>query len=356
MGEQRSVFAKIRTVIVVTLISMMLWLLAESRMVRSQTVEAQLAITMVESPGGIELAVRQEPGQGLVRVVEIEIEGSTSGIDELVRQLQNRVELRLGREIPARPGVFEIDLRAELRKSPDLDMHGVTITAVNPERVTVEVDEIETREYRIGVGLPEGVQTDSVPFTEPALVTLRAPSSVMQQVASEQAKVVVTDDQVEKLTPGRLETVPGMVVELDGVRSGTWATTLEPAQVDVLVTLRSVTQRLTLDPLPVQVLLAPGEIGRWRVDLDDTDRDLLGVEIEGPVDAIELLRSKSVRPRALIALSFEDLGQGINEKPAQIVNLPPGCRVVSQEQDVGFRISRVAESSLEQDDAGSDQP
>lgn len=356
MGEQRTIFAKIRTIIVVTLISMMLWLLAESRMVRSQTVEAQLAITMVESPGGIELAVRQAPDQMLVRIVEIEIEGSTSGIDELVRQLQNRVELRLGREIPARPGLFEIDLRAELRKSPDLDMHGVTITSVSPERLTIEVDEIETREFRVGVELPDGVLTDSVAFTEPALVTLRAPSTVMQQVASERAKVVVTEDQIEALTPGRLETVPGMVVELDGVRSGTWATTLEPAQVDVLLTLRSVTQRLTLDPLPVQVLLAPGEIGRWRVDIDDTDRDLLGVEIEGPVEAIELLRSKSVRPRALIALSFEDLGQGIDEKPAQIVNLPPGCRVVSSEQDVGFRISRVAESSPDQVDPGPGQP
>jgi len=344
MNEQRSLFAKVRTVIVVTLISMMLWLLAESRMVRSQTVEAQLAITSVESPGGLELVVRQVPGESFVRVVEIELEGSTSGIDELVRQLQNRLELRLGREIPARPGIFEIDLRAELRRSPDLDMHGVTITSVIPERVFIEVDEIETREFPLRIVLPDGVEIDGAHRFDPALVRVRAPSSVLAQVGVDSGNVTVTRDQIDQLNPGRLETIPGVIVEIEGIDAGTWGATIEPAQVDVFIELQSVTQELELDPLPVQVLIAPAEIGRWRVDIDDGDRDLIGVTVEGPVEGLELLRSGAIRPRAYIVLSYVDLEGGIPAQSVQIVNLPPGCRVLGTERVVGLRITRVPDA------------
>ncbi len=356
MNDQRTIFARIRTLIIVTLLSMMIWLLAESRMVRSQSVEAQIAITNVETPGGVELVVRQVPGLSRVRVVEIQLEGSTSGIDELMRQLQNRLELRLGREIPARPGLFEIDLRTELRRSPDLDMHGVTISSVTPERVFIEVDEVETREFPVRVELPEGVETDGAPRVEPTLVRVRAPSSIMSEVQVASGVVSISRDQIEQLNPGRYETIPGGIVEIDGIDAETWATTIEPAQVDVYVTLKSVTQRLELDPLPVQIMIAPGEIGRWQVDIDDSDRDLIGVVVEGPVAGIEALRTKAVRPRAFVTLSFEDLERRINAKPAQIMNLPPGCRVVGTERVVGLQIDRETGSESSDEPAATPSP
>ncbi|MCR9075337.1 MAG: hypothetical protein NXI07_04790 [bacterium] len=341
MNEQRGILARIRTVIIVTLIAAMLWLLAESRMVRTRTIEAQLAITSVEPSGVLELVVRQAPGATRTRTVELELEGSTAGIDRLIRQLQSRVELRLGREIPARPGLFVIDLRAELRRSPDLDMHGVTIKTVSPETVQIEVDELEMREFPVRVSLPEGVQTDGAPRAEPALVRMQGPSSVFASVENEFARVTLTQEQIDQLTPGRLDTFPGAVVQIDGIAPGTWSTTLEPAQVDVLLELKSVTQRLELDALPVQVLIAPAEIGKWRVELDDADRDLIGVMVEGPVEAIEALRTDAVRPRALVSLTFEELERGVQAAPAQIVNLPPGCRVVSTDRTVGLQITRL---------------
>ncbi len=356
MTEGRTILAKVRTIIVVTLLSMMLWLLAEARMVRSQSFEAQIAITNVEIPGGLELAVRQSPSENRIRVVEIELEGSTSGIDELMRQLQNRLELRLGREIPARPGIFEIDLRAELRRSPDLDMHGVTIASVTPETIMIEVDEIETREMPVRIVLPDGVQTDGAPRAEPALVRVRAPGSIFSSIQSGGGVVTVSREQVEQLQPGRLETIPGGLVEIEGINADTWATSIEPAQADVLITLRSVTQQLELDQIPVQVLIAPGEIGRWQIEIDDTDRDLIGIVVEGPVDAIEALRTKAVRPRAYVSLNFEDLERGIESKPAQIVNLPVGCRVLGSERIVGLRISRVSENGSGMDASGTPGP
>lgn len=356
MNEQRGVLAKVRTVIIVTLIAAMLWLLAESRMVRTRTIETQLAITSVEPPGGVQLVVRQAPGVERTRTVELELEGSTSGIDRLMRQLQSRVELRLGREIPARPGLFVIDLRAELRRSPDLDMHGVTIKSVTPETVEIEVDELEIREFPVQVQLPDGVQTDGAPRAEPLLVRLEAPVSVLQTLEKKTASVVLTQEQIDQLSAGRLETVPGAVVEIEGVDASSWAATIDPSQVDVLLELKSVTQQLELDALPVQVLIAPGEVGRWGVEIDAADRDLIGVLVAGPVEAIEALRTKAVRPRALVSLTFEDLERGISGKPAQIMNLPPGCRVVSPERTVGLRITRMPRDPVGSDAASQPTP
>ena len=131
-----------------------------------------------------------------------------------------------------------------------------------------------------------------------------------------------------------------MPVQIEGLSDDAWATQIRPPQVDVLLTLRTVTQRLELERLPVQVLVAPGEIGSWNIEIDESDRDLVGVMVEGPVESIQLLRDKKAQPRAFVQLTFEDLERGIKAKPAQIMNLPPGCRVVSPERLVGFQIRR----------------
>jgi hypothetical protein len=340
MNEQRGLFAKVRTVIVVTLITAMVWLLAESRMVRSRSIETQITLVAAPPAGGVELVVRQSPGSMIIRTATLEIEGSTAGIDRFARLLQNRIELRLGREITPRPGEYTLDLRDVLRQSADLGVHGVTIKSVSPETIRIEVDELETRELPLRVRLPEGVQTDGPPRAEPASVRIKAPSNLLMRLDTDFATVTLSPGQVAQLTSGRLETIPGGVVDVDGLASGAWSTSIEPAQVDVLLTLKTVTSRLELGRLPVQVLLAPGEIGSWQVEIDETDRDLVGVLVEGPIEGIEALRSGTVQPRAFVQLSFEDLERGINGKPAQIMNLPPGCRVVSTPRVVGLRISR----------------
>ena len=341
MNEERGTLARIRTIIVVTLISAMLWLLAESRMVRTSEIEAQVGLMKAQAAGGIELVVRQSPEEPLLRTIKVELEGSTSGIDRFARAMQNRFDLRLGREIPARPGIFTIDLRAELRKAADLDIHGVTIKSVTPETIMIEVDEIETRDLPVRVSVPDGVQTDTTPRAEPLQVRVRAPSTILSGLEAEHARVDLSDSQLDALTPGRLETIPGAIVSIDQLDAESWATSITPSQVDVLITLRSITQQLTLDPLPVQVMIAPEEIGDWQVEIDGSDRDLVGVVVEGPVEAIESLRNGNVRPRAFISLSFEDLGRGVRSAPAQIMNLPRGCRVVSSEKTVGIRITRT---------------
>ncbi len=342
MNEQRTFAARLRTVVIVTLITVMVWLLAESRMVRSRSIEAQIVLTRVESAGGVSLVVRQATTQPQMRTATISIEGSTAGLDRFARLLSNRIELRVGREIPPRPGMYTIDLRAVLRQSPDLMVHGLTITQVSPETLVIEVDEMQTREFPIRVVLPDGVLTDGAPRVEPPLVRVQAPRSVLEHVTAVDSSVELQAREVSQLAPGRLETIPGAVVEIEGLDRTDWATRIDPPQVDVLLTLKTVTLSYVLGRLPVQVLLAPGEIGDWEVKVSEADKDLVGVEVTGGAEAIAQLRSGAVVPKAFVALTFEDLERAVRSKPAQIIGLPPGCRVASPEFTIDLEISRTA--------------
>lgn len=347
MNEKRTLGGQIRTFVIVTLITVMVWLLAESRMVRTQTLEAQIVLTVVESTGGVRLVVRQAMGNdGLrepIRTVSIDIEGSTAGIDQFARALQNRVELRVGRDFPAARGVHPLDLRALLRESTEMEVHGLIITDVSPAVIHVEVDEIETREFPVRVLMPDGVELDGAPRAEPNAVRVTAPMSVLAGIEGSEAYIRVDESEIVGLAQGRLETIPGLVIELSGIKRTDWATVIEPGQVDVLVTVRTLTENVTIARLPVQVLMAPDGIGSWRVVIDDADKDLINVMFEGPAQGVALLKSGDVRPRAVVDLSFEDLGRRIRSKSVQILGLPPGCRVVSPDFTVNLMITPVEE-------------
>ena len=359
MSEQRTFFGHLRTFMIVTLITVMVWLLAESRMVQTRTLEVQVALSAPPATdgGGADsgLVVRQAIGpsdQVPLRSATIQIEGSTSGIDQFVRLMQNRIELTLGREIPAQPGTHMLDLRTVLRQSSELAVHGLTITEVSPATVMVEVDRLETREFQVRVDLPKGVELDGVPRTDPAAISVVAPASVLARVKTTQASVRIDPGKIAQLAQGRLETIPGVAVELPGIDRQGWHTRIEPAQVDVFLTLRTLTEQMTIDRLPVQVLMAPGEIGDWRVEISDADKDLVNIVIAGPAQQIAQLRSGEVVPRAFVSLTFEDLERRINSKPAQILGLPPGCRVVSPESVVNLTISPIRTPEIDQSNPG----
>lgn len=355
-NEPRTLWGHIRTFMIVTLITVMVWLLAESRMVLTRSLEAQVALVSVDSSGGMSLIVRQNVNQVQIRTVSIQIEGSTAGLDRFARALQNRIEFRIGREIPAKPGMHTLDLRSILRQSPDLAVHGLTITEVTPDTITVEVDELETREFPVRVNMPPGAAIDGAPRADPTSVRVVAPSSVFSGITAREAMVQIDQLDIAQLTPGRIDTIPGVLVDIEGVSRTDWETTIDPGQVDVFLTLRTQTQRYVVDRLPVQVLISPAEIGDWRVDIIEGDKDLINIEIAGPAEGIDQLKSGSSALNAFVSLSFEDLERSIRSKPAQIQGLPPGCRVVSPEITVNLQISRIQTTDPARTEPESENP
>lgn len=331
-----------RTVVLVTIVSVLVWLLAESRTVRSQVIELTPSLEVGNESG---VLTRAAAGTQWPDSVRVTFSGSAAGLDQVIRSLRGRLLMRVGIEVPASAQTHEIDLREVLRRSDLVAAAGVTVEDVDPPRVLVEVDDVATVMVPVKPLLPDGVQFEpnGSPRANPASIRVTGPRSVVSRLEGAEAEVRVLSGDIGSLQPGRVSTLTGLRFSLP-IDADRWATRIEPGQVDLSLTLRSRTAELTLPAMPVQVLLAPGEVGRWRIAPEPGFQDLVGVVVVGPSDQIERLRSGEVVPTAFVSLGFDELERGIESKPAQLQGLPAGVRVSpGQELQVRFRVSRVGE-------------
>jgi hypothetical protein len=341
---------RIRTVLLVTLITAVVWLLAEARMIQSRSVELQLVLVGAPDDRESPLVVRPAPGTVWNPTVDVELEGSLASLDQAVRELHGTLELATGGEIPSSAGVHEIDLRAIVRDHPALRSHGVSVRSISNDTAVVDVDTIVEVEAPVRVDVASGIRLDGAPRAVPASVKVRGPSSVVSSAGALEAVARPAGAVVSSLTPGRLEIIPEVPVELpiSGVSGGSsaggaWALRVSPARVDVRLTLSATTQTTTIERLPVQVLLAPGEVGRWDIRINPGDEDLVSVLVAGPSDALGTIADGSASPIAVLALSFQELERGIRTKTPVIRGLPAGCVVRSTIPEIGFTITRRSE-------------
>ncbi len=336
MAQRKKRGLDLRTLVLVCLVTLMVWLLAEARTLRTQAAEVS---PRIEAGVASELLVRAAPGFEFPEAVKLSLSGSTAGLDQVLRSLQGRLLLRVGIEIPASVGVHEIDLREVLRNSELLADAGVAVNEVSPDRVRVQVDELRSIALPVRAIEPDGVAFESGgnPRVSPSTLRVEGPGGAIERLEGAEGLVRLDAATVESLRPGVQETIRRLRVELpeDPDR---WSTEFDPEFVDVTLTLRSRTQSYTLAPMPVQVLMAPGEVGRWRVTLQPGQQDLVGVEVTGPSDQIDRLRSGEVVPTAMVQLTFDELERGVESKRAIVTGLPRGVQV-SPDAELSVRLS-----------------
>lgn len=337
-GERTNV----RTIVLVTVLSLLVWLLAESRTVRTETV---ILTPTLESGTGSGVLTRAALGTDWPDNVRVSLTGSAAGLDQVIRALRGRMVMRVGIEVPAAPGTHDIDLREMLRSSEVFRSSGASVEEVDPARVSIEVDAVAEASVPVRVIAPEGVafEPNAAPKPNPPAIRVIGPAKVVARLAGAEAVVRLVAGDLAALTPGRASTLTGQRYELpqDPDR---WATRIEPAQIDVTMTLRSRTADVTLPAMPVQIMLAPGEIGRWQITPEPGFQDLVGVVVSGPSDQVDRLRSGELVTTAYIALSFDELERGVDSKPAQIAGLPPGVRIApGQDLTIRLRVTKRTE-------------
>lgn len=337
----------LKTITIVTVLSALTWALAESQTLRTQALTLRVALedgSTGPSERTLGPVVRVDPAQPWDGAAELALTGSAALIDGLADRLRGRAALVVGRELPTEPGTHTINLRDALRASEAFRASGVTIESVSPESVTIQVDQLETRELTIRVSLPDGVEPETTPAPRPASVILTAPAALLDALEpGATAVATVTPEQVEPLLPGRDETLTAVRVTPPASIAGAWAVRLDPARADVTIRLRSKSSSLTIPRLPVQLLIAPAEAGRWTVEVEPSDQDLIDVTLTGPQEQLDRIRRSEVRPMAFVSLTFEELEAGVASKRATIVGLPAGVRAQAAREDVRLSIRPAAE-------------
>ncbi|MBL4590497.1 MAG: hypothetical protein JKY96_00915 [Phycisphaerales bacterium] len=338
------VWRSLRTAVMVTVISGLLWLMAESQMVNSQVLTVRVVLMESDAQDG-SFVVRPAAGVIWEGTIEVTLEGATSELDRAMRQLGGTIELVVGEQIPETPGRHDLDMKSIWRKHPVIRQNGVRISEVVPEVLVVEVDRLVELSVPVRVEIPTGVELQGPGQSVPEQLTLLTPSMVaakMQGVGLE-AIVRVDSDAIAQLTPGRSETIRGMPVELSEPVLDEWSTTIGPGRVDVRILLRSLIETLELPPMPVQVLMAPDEVGRYEVVIAPADRDVVSVMVSGPGEAIEKIRSNGVVPAAFLALTLDQLVSRVTSAQIDLHGLPEGVKMVGAPKMVQLTIRAVGE-------------
>ncbi len=331
---------KFRTLGVVVVLSGLVWVLAESQTLRSESLT--LGVTIKGEADGASL-VRISDGTWTGQI-ELTIEGSAALVSDARDRLGGRVELVVGRELPSEPGDHVVMLQDALRLTQALLDSGVSIAEVRPETVPISIARAAEIEAPVIVRAPLG-RLEGAPRAEPPVVRIRGPKDAIDALNNGAFEVVaqIGEDALDGLLPGVPEVLQDIRLEMPESLRRTWGVTLVPDAADVTVMVRTRTRTHTIPRLPVQVVLPPPELGRWRITLAAEDTDLFDVTIAGPSEGVEQVISGASRPMAVLSLSFDELERGITSKRAQIVLLPQGVTARVEDAEIRLTIERVEE-------------
>jgi len=250
-------FKQIPTLVLVTIATLLIWAFAEAETLLVKDIAADLAF---EPDAAGDRIVGLLDSQGETVHVMVTLEGSRAALDDAERAL--RKVLKFGANaagVPQQAGEGLLDLTQLLKGNAALRAKGVTIKKIDPVSARVLVDQMVTTEVGVKVDVASA-ELDGPADPKPARVNLRHPATLASLI-NDKTVVTATPDaeSIARLVAGRRESLLAVRLALPANLVGERCVKVEPAQVDVSVTLRSRTASITLASVPVQVLLAPGE-------------------------------------------------------------------------------------------------
>ncbi len=333
----------------ITLITLLVWLYAEGQDVGSTTQEITLAlpdrvgdalvVDFLAVPAGgesrrlatLDATVTFKGATAPLSQVRAAIAGGQLVLPVEAADLpqgESRVSLRLAELLQ------RVRLRADDPASPTLADLGVSVTASDPLNLTLRVDELVTRPVRV-VFNPPSVQVKPGHKIDPSSVPATLLASQLDAIAGSedalffeamisaaQLNAMPEDVQQEVALPLRL-VAPAM--DEPHVRRRINRGVIRWPVDSVSVRFTIVRQRQVIDlrrSVPVWVIASPSELARFGIELEQTNRVLTNVSIEGPRDLVEALReSGRLRVIARFELSSDELERGIDRAPLSSIEI-----------------------------------
>ncbi|MEM1167202.1 MAG: hypothetical protein AAGI30_13035 [Planctomycetota bacterium] len=269
---------RISTIILVTLISIVVWLYAEAE--SRDTVELPAVIRFVSGVSGYHVAVQSDWNSRAT----VEFQGSRTAL------LRAREVLDIAREfspgdagVPLAEGEQSINLLAVLQADAALREAGVTVLSSRPLTVLATLEELETIELPVVVDLGEVSAAGDVEVL-PATVQLTARRSLIQSLGDNaQIRGLLEPIEVPAAAIGSAVTARADLATPHPLRGS--GARIEPRSVEVTFVPEAQLTTATINA-PVWVRLPPTEVGRWQVNLADTER-FVSVTLTGPPAAVE---------------------------------------------------------------------
>jgi hypothetical protein len=338
------------TIVVLALVTILIWLFAESQTLTRTDVET---VVTLESPEGLDRVARLADGGGETAQVSLTLEGPRSEIESAAARLRREgLQVAVGSvDGPGlEPRTHDLDVR-EMAQSAAGDMLGsVTVRSAEPARLAVDVDELVSRD-----GVPvdfqeEGLDLAEPPAIEPSAVRVTGPASIIR--ALEAAGALEVEARLERsaaqsLRPGVTQRLEARL-EISALSSAERArVTISPSRASVRLSIRSRVSSIDVATAPVQILGLPSDLARWRVV--PSQRFIDGLRVTGPSDVVSRLADRELSVVAVVRLTSDELQRGIDAKEATYALLtgeglepaPASLTIEGPEAPIGLTIEEI---------------
>lgn len=292
----------VKTALIVTVLTILVWLFAENESLTEQTLSVRLDVTASESEAEL-TGVRVDDFDGRA---SLDVRGSRNAIEKLRQELDVPVRLVWGQEpMPGAAGSFEIDLLDTLRRVRHLRETGAAIEGVRPRRLSVTVTSFKVVSGMIEADLPASASAGD-PTLEPASARVRVPASTPEEILAD-LRVPAVLPPGAAVGPGSLGgrtvplelQVPASLRSIDGVRLLTRRTRATfPAGTSIATA--------ELSAVPVQLVVPHYEAEAYAIDLHPEDQ-ILSATVTGPASLIDAMRRREATLIGLLSLTDVEL-------------------------------------------------
>lgn len=313
------ILKRISTIVLVTVVAMIVWLYAEAESVRTRKVP--LTVQLVADPASGFLIRATETEAWQERAV-VTVSGSASALAAFEAGAVKVIRVSPGEHgVPDQPGESLLDLRNIFRTMDLFTRRGVSISVVEPTAIRVYIDRLTTKtDVPISVEIT-GAEVEGAPVALPGRVSIRAPESVLKKLP-DNPKVIVRPDPtaLSKTVSGRKEVIPRVIVQPPPEIAGFPNVTIEPAVVDVELTVKSRTASDVLANVPVQVMLPGLVAGDWLVKTEQTF--FTDVRVTGSAELVDQVKKGEIKVFAVVTLTADELERGLTSKEVVFVTQP----------------------------------
>ena len=310
------------TFVVVTAITLLIWIWAAGETRDSATLYARVGFT---TPSNFNVIAGPTEDQQ----VAISVQGSARSIQRLRTALEEPVRLMTGSNgIPQEAGQHLVSLSEALQGLESFVTGDISVILTKPGEIEVEIDSMTQLAVPVEALMGDATLGGEA-IANPSTATLTLPSRIVALVPDAKVLAEPTKASLAGLDPGRRHVIIVPLRLPRALRPFEDEIRIEPKSVDLAFNLILRTSTSTVQDIPVQIAFAVEEHEDYVISVVEDARFLSDVVVEGSTDAIARFENEKPRVIAFVVISNADLREGIIEVPVTLWQLPDGLRVVS---------------------------
>ncbi len=318
----------LETVLVVTVITMLIWLYAEGETILTHT--RTIKVNFVAPTTGLAITLPgQAPGTTTLNISATlqASSGDWARIDELLGSETIEIEVK----VPATDDEKQtLNLLEALNHSPLADVRAF-VKEVVPATETVQVRTLEFVDMglRIEPGKHElSSEKTEEPVFSPEKIRVEMPSKDAALVRNQNLKLTAHLDRLETLSEGTQQNV-SVELSLPPQLQEKPHVTLTQETVDVKFILDKQTDQIDLEDVQVRLTTSDALTWQYRIEIVRTQRFLPVVTLKGPKEVISRIKEQPDLIRASIILRHSDLQEPPPYSAPLYIDVPQGVTDIS---------------------------